>query len=380
MSSLGVGLIGCGAMGRYMARLVRNQSNGIEFTGLYDPDEASIRRMKRDPGFDGIVCDSVASLLETDCQWVMIASVNAAHADQAVAAFEAGKHVFCQKPLATSLEDCLAMRDAWRHSDKEFAIGFTLRYSPHYRRLKALVDSGVVGDIVSLELNETLAFNHGGYIMGDWRRLKENAGSHLLEKCCHDIDIVNWMVGGRARRVASFGGLDFFTPDNEYHMNRIGSDEEGGQAYRTWRGTVEENPFTADKDILDNQVVLLEFENGVRASFHINCNSAIPERRLYLCGTEGTIRSDVISGQLEVQRIGFDTERKNYATGVSGMHGDGDKVLAAELVSAMMNQGRMSAGIDEGLAAAVTCFAIDEAVEAGQVVAMDSYWRRVDER
>lgn len=88
----------------------------------------------------------------------------------------------------------------------------------------------------------------------------------------------------------------------------------------------------------------------------------------------------MISGQLEVQRIGFDTERENHATGVSGMHGGGDRVLAAELVSAMMNRSRMSAGIDEGLAAAVTCFAIDEALETGRVVAMDSYRRRVDER
>lgn len=376
---IGVGVIGCGAMGRSMARLVRNRSNRVQFTSLYDPDEASIRRMKADPGFDGTVCNSVESLLALDCQWVMIASVNSAHADQAVAAFRSGKHVFCQKPLATSLEDCLAMREAWRHSDRQFAIGFTLRYSPHYRRLKELVDTGVIGEIISLEFNETLGFNHGGYIMGDWRRLKDNAGSHLLEKCCHDIDIVNWLVGARARRVASFGGRNFFTPENEYHMSRLGSDERGRPAYRTWRGSSGENPFTAEKDIVDNQVVLLEFDNGVRASFHINCNSAIPERRLYVCGTEGTIRSDVISGQLEVQRIGFGTERENHATGASGMHGDGDSVLAAELVSAMTDEGRMSAGIHEGLSAAVTCFAIDEAMESGRVVAMDSYWRRVDE-
>jgi len=83
-----------------------------------------------------------------------------------------------------------------------FNIGLTLRYSPHYRKIKQLLESGAVGDIISMEFNETLDFNHGGYIMGNWRRLREYAGTHLLEKCCHDIDLVNWMVGSRARHVS----------------------------------------------------------------------------------------------------------------------------------------------------------------------------------
>ncbi|MBD3648513.1 MAG: Gfo/Idh/MocA family oxidoreductase [Pseudomonadales bacterium] len=373
-----VGLVGCGGMGRYIARLTQQQSNQVEICGLYDPDENSVRRTRETLGKQIPAFDSIDGLLETDCQWVMIASWNAVHAEQTLAAFAAGKHVFCQKPLATNLDDCLAMRSACRDSGRSFAIGFTLRYSPHYRKLKELISGGVIGDVISLEFNETLDFNHGGYIMGDWRRLAGNAGSHLLEKCCHDIDIVNWLVGSRASRVSSFGGRNFFNPENEFHMERLGVDEQGRPAYQTWRGTVGENPFTADKDIIDNQVVCMEFANQVRATFHINCNTAIPERRLYVCGTEGTIRSDVISGQLELQRIGFDTRKEDHATGVSGMHGEGDAVLAAELVATMMGSGEMSAGIDEGLASAVTCFAIDQAMATGQVVDLKDWWRRVD--
>ena len=378
MSRVDIGLIGVGSMGQGLSALLQRQSNAVRFNTLFDPNPKAVARACELLGFDGTVCGSFEEVLASDCEWVMIASWNCFHAEQSIAAFEAGKHVFCQKPLATTLEDCLAMRDAWRDSGKKFVIGFTLRYSPHYRRLYELVRDGAIGDIVSVDMTETLGFNHGGYIMGDWRRLKENAGSHVLEKCCHDIDILNWLVGCRACRVASFGGLNFFVEENVRHMERLGENEEGKPAYRLRRGLVGEHPFLSDKDIVDNQVVILEFENEVRATFHMNSNSGIPERRIHLVGTEGAIRADVISGTIELQRIGFETTLEKLGGDAVGMHGGGDDVLASELVEAMMGPGAMSAGIEEGLQSAVTCFAIDEAMETGRVVSLDDYWRQVD--
>lgn len=380
MATVDVGLIGVGSMGQALASLVQGQSNAVRFNALYDPEPKAVKHATGLLGFSGAICDSDAGVITSECDWVMIASWNCFHAAQTIAAFEAGKHVFCQKPLATTLDDCLAMRDAWRETDRHFVIGFTLRYSPHYRRLKELVSEGAIGDIVSVDLTETLGFNHGGYIMGDWRRLKQNAGSHVLEKCCHDIDILNWLVESRAARVASFGGLNFFTPGNERHISRLGENAQGREAYRVRRGLVGEHPFRSDKDIVDNQVVILEYENEVRATFHMNSNSGIPERRIHLVGTEGTIRADVITGRIELQRIGFDTTLEDHSGSAVGMHGGGDEVLAAELIDLMTGQraSNAGAGLDEGLAAAVTCFAIDDAMESGEVVSLSDYWRAVD--
>jgi hypothetical protein len=110
----------------------------------------------------------------------------------------------------------------------------------------------------------------------------------------------------------------------------------------------------------------------------MNSNAGIPERRMYICGTEGTIRSDVMAGTIELQRIGFDTKIENHATSGKGMHGGGDDVLAEELVASMMSGAPMSVGIDEGLDAAVTCFAIDDAMAQREVVELAPYWARVD--
>ncbi len=378
MSKVGIGVIGSGGMGRGMVRRILELEGDLEVRGVFDPDPRSIKSIQELVDSTPTIYDDYQTLVKSpDIDWVMIASWNSFHCEQTVAAFEAGKHVFCQKPLATSAEQCVQMLDAWKASGKMFNIGFTLRYSPHYRRIRELLDEGVIGQMISMEFNETLGFNHGGYIMGDWRRRREYAGTHLLEKCCHDIDLVNWMVGADAVRVASFGGLDFFLPENERHVERLGTNKHGKKAYSTWGGLVDLPPFTSDKDIIDNQVAIIEYDNGVRASFHANCNAGIPERRMYILGTEGAIRADVLTGTIETRRIGFGTEIENASTDASGGHGGGDMVLAGELVESMMRQAAPSVGLMEGLKASVTCFAIDDAMDTGKVVDVAPYWKKV---
>lgn len=207
MEKIGIGMIGCGGMGRLLTRLILSVEPRLEVRAICDPDPRSVENTLKEVNPDAKVYGDYRKLVKAkDIRGVLIASWNCFHKEQTVAAFRAGKNVFCQKPLATNLRDCLAMRDAWERSGRMFSIGFTLRYSPHYRKIKELIDGGAIGRLVSMEFNETLDFNHGGYIMGDWRRLRENAGTHLLEKCSHDIDLANWMAGSRASRVASFGG------------------------------------------------------------------------------------------------------------------------------------------------------------------------------
>lgn len=376
MDKIGVGLIGCGIMGRIIANLIIKESPQIEIRGIFDPDERSVKTARESYSSAFVYDDYLKLVKSPDIDWVMIASWNCFHKEQVVASFEAGKDVFCQKPLATNVDDCIAMYRAWKKSGRMFNIGFTLRYSPHYRKIRELISDGVLGDIISMEFNETLDFNHAGYIMGDWRRLTKYSGPHVLEKCCHDIDLANWMVDSMAARVASFGGLDFFIPENEKHIERIGKNKNGRDAYSTWDGPFCLNPFTSDKDIIDNQVAIIEYANGVRATFHANCNAGIPERRMYICGTEGCIRSDVIAGIIEVKRIGFDTKIKDVSSKVKGSHGGGDEILSSELVSSMIHGTPPSTGLLDGLKSAITCFAIDDAMESGKVVKLDSYWER----
>lgn len=378
MSSVGIGMIGCGSMGRAIAKRLAAVDPNLKINSIYDPDNRSVNAVLEEITPSAKVYSDYMSLINSDdVDWVMISSWNSFHKDQIISAFEAGKNVFCQKPLATNFEDCKAIYKSWLDHQSLFNIGFTLRYSPHYRRIKQIIDSGQIGYIISMEFNETLEFNHGGYILGDWRRLQKNAGTHLLEKCCHDIDLVNWMTNSRAKRTASFGGLNFFIPQNEYHIERIGKDINNNSAYSSWPGLIKLNPFTSDKDIVDNQVAIIEYENGVRAAFHSNSNAGIPERRMYILGSEGSIRADVLEGKIELKRIGFDTKIIDESTGASGIHGDGDDTLVRELADSMLNNSTPNVGLKQGLLSSITCFAIDESMAAGTMIDLEKYWNGI---
>ena len=378
MAPLKIGVIGSGArISNVIGHVLEGTGEQAVVHSICDPDQRSIDRARERFGEHVVVKDNYQDLVQDpEIDWVFIGSWNCFHKEQAVAAFEAGKHVFCEKPLGTSLEDCIAMKTAYEKSGCKFVIGFTLRYSPFYRKIKELVDGGEIGDIISMEFNETLDFNHGGYIHGDWRRKTEYAGTHLLEKCCHDIDLVNWIVNSKASKVASFGGTDFFTPENAGEIERVGKNEDGKDAFRTWPGLVSENPFTSDKDIVDNQVAIVEFENKVRATFHTNACAAITERRMYILGKHGTIRADVLTGDIELRKVGFGTEVEKIDAGVKGLHGGGDSVLGQEVADCMLKDQPPASTLHDGLISAITAFGIDDAMDQGQVVDMSGYWSK----
>ncbi|MET3870702.1 putative dehydrogenase [Puniceicoccus vermicola] len=193
-----------------------------------------------------------------------------------------------------------------------------------------MVQSGALGRLISFEFNETLDFNLGGYIFGNWRRHRAVAGPYLLEKCCHDLDLANWILSSRPSRVASFGGLDFFVPSEEKNIARVGENIEGLPAYQTLADPHRVNPFRGEADIVNNQVAILEYENGAHGTFHSNANAGIPERRFYFCGSEGSLLGDACSGIIEWKRIGYETPMERFETPCD-LHACGDDIMASGL-------------------------------------------------
>lgn len=373
-TQIGIGMIGCGLR----LRTVLRPDPIISVNALCDIHCDSIKAALCEYNENARIYERYQDLVNDPMvDWVAIGSWNCEHKNHAVAALKAGKHVFCEKPLATSLEDCLSIREAVRESGKTFSYGLVLRYSLFYRKIKEILESGAIGNIVSFEFNETIPFNHGGYIFGNWRRFQANGGTHLLEKCCHDIDLANWMTDSLPVRVASFGGLNFFRPENSDRIDQIGPDAQGREAYRAWPGLEQVNPFTSEKDIFDNQVVILEYENGVRASFHTNCNAGIPERRFYICGSRGALRADAVTGVIECQKIGHDSSSQRIQIDVADGHAGGDRILRESVYRSMENGTPPLVGIDEAIESAVVCFAIDRAQSERRVVDLESLWNRV---
>lgn len=377
MDNLGIGIIGCGIRIGQVVKGLLDVNQGIEIAAVSDPSAASIESTRKNLDCDPVVYEDYNDLVnDPKVKWVFIGSWNCYHREHVEAAVKAGKHIFCEKPLATNLDDCLSIYNAWKSSKCTFMIGFTLRYSPHYNKIKKLIDAGEIGDIVSLEFNETLDFNHGSYIMGGWRSETKYAGTHLLEKCCHDVDIVNWLVDSRARKSASFGGLDIFKPEHVDWQKKYEPHKTGLMPFRSWGQP--HDPFTNPKDVVDNQVGIIEYENNVRATFHTNCCCGIPERRMYIIGTEGAIRADTIKGLIELKKIGFDTEFIDCSTEASGNHGGGDEVLCKFLSDAIEKGQTPPTGMIDALTSAATCFGMDRALDDGIIFDYLDIWKKVD--
>ncbi|HWL53436.1 MAG TPA: Gfo/Idh/MocA family oxidoreductase [Chthoniobacteraceae bacterium] len=381
-NKISVGLLGFGVRLRSVVRKVVSAGAGrIGIGAIHDPNPEAVRAAIADHGDGVAVYESEEAFLDSPgLDWVFIGSENHLHADQIIRALRRGKHVFCEKPLATSLEDGFRVREAIEESGRRFALGLVLRYSPFYQQVDEIVARGEIGRIVSFEFNETLDFDHGGRrIFSTWRRDFDRAGSHLLEKCCHDIDLANWLIGSLPVQVASFGGLGFFTPENARHVERIGKSPDGRDAYCE-RGEPPRivHPFSPGASIVDHQVAILEYANGVRATFHTNCNTALRERRFYLCGTEGTLNADAYSGVIEWRRIGYGTRSQRLETLTGGGHGHagGDQIMTDRLVEAMLHGGELLASVDDGIRSCAVAFAIDEAMVKKQVVDLGETWLR----
>lgn len=395
---LGVGLIGCGARGRRL--LERLQDLGRTRTAaLYDPDPGSAERARAELAPGAAVAAGYRELVRReDVDLVLVCSPNHAHRAPAVAAFEHGKHVFCEKPMATTVADCEAIRDAARAAGRHLIIGFVLRHAPFYREIKRRIDRGDLGRVVSLEANENLGAAQGAFFHRDWRRFEKFTGGYLLEKCCHDLDILTWLAGALPWRVASFGGRSVFTPRPEAPRfcrdcglecaHRLRLEEPppkpaASAAPELTRGReLDLCCFNADQDIVDHQVALIEYANGVRATFHSNQSCGMPSRRLYVAGEAGCIEGDLYWGHFQFAPV---TYRRDFGgsgwerteVGNAGQHGGGDQRHLASCVAALLEQGPAPAGGRAGLVASVTALAIEEARREGRVVDLGARWRRL---
>lgn len=117
--TIGIGVIGCGLMGIGVTREVLKHDPRLRIIGIFDPDERSVKRALQEFNPEPHVYDDYHKLVESpDVDWVMVSSWNCYHADHVVCAFEAGKHVFCQKPLAITPEDCKRMYESWKKATK----------------------------------------------------------------------------------------------------------------------------------------------------------------------------------------------------------------------------------------------------------------------
>ncbi len=373
----GIGVIGAGARGQYVVgNLLRESGRKVKILAVYDPDK---NEAKRAVGLwdspDCRICDSSDEVIAASgVEWIMIFSPNVYHREHITAAFAAGKHVFSEKPLASTFEDCrLIYQSHLEHPELQFATGFVLRYAPIYRKVHELLTSGRLGKVLMVQANENISPVHGTYMMAGWRRQSSESGPHLLEKCCHDLDLLMWFCGAKPSKVTGFGKLAFFTAENQFLMEKYGRNAFYDDYDIRWRNPhAAPSPFTCEKDIIDTQGATAILRNGVIINFMATMSNPKPERRMYFSCTEGTLIVELYS--LTLTWRGLNDTQETTIVFDGDMHGGGDSCIMRELFDTMTNGTPPVCSGNEGLDSAVFALAMAQAVAEGGIVDIEPYW------
>jgi len=340
---------------------------------------------------------------------VLICTQDAMHAEPAIAFAARGYHILLEKPMAPNAQDCRRIAEAIRQAKVIFAVGHVLRYTRYTHMLKEIVDSGRIGEVLSMQHLEPVGYWHiaHSFVRGNWRNEAESSFM-LLAKSCHDLDWMRHIMGVPCRRVSSFGSRSHFRPecapegaaarcldcaveaDCPYSARRIylGRIERGDRGWPTsvittdmTREGVEEalrtGPYgrcvyACDNDVVDHQVVSMEFEGGRTAVFSMNGFNKMADRKTRLFGARGEINGD---GRV-IEVFDFVTEKTEtidtrVAEGsILGGHGGGDWGLMDCFVRAVSENdaSHLRATPEETLETHLCVFAAEQARREGRVV------------
>jgi predicted dehydrogenase len=291
----------------------------------------------------------------------IVATADDEHAAPALAALERGYHLLLEKPMAMTLAGCRAIVETAERRERILQIGHVLRYTPFYAAVHRVVAGGRLGQVQTLSLSEHVAHWHfaHSYVRGKWRS-RARAAPLVLAKSCHDLDLMHWFAGRRCLRVASFGALVHYRPENappgaparctdgcpaepdcphsapRFYARDLASWPWSDVAARPDAAerlaALADGPYgvcvyRAGNDQPDRQTALFEFEGGVQGTLVVDGFSSRPERALRVQGTRAELRGVFERAELELLHYGrVEPERIPIDAARSG-HGGGDEGL-----------------------------------------------------
>lgn len=411
-------VVGAGGRGSGYARYALEHPEELEIVGVAEPRAFQREEMAKAHAIapENVMTDW-RELLDRPkfADGVIIATQDAMHADPAVALAAMGYHMLLEKPLAPSADECRRIIAAVKEAGVLLGVGHVLRYTAYTQKLKAVLDSGRIGEIVSIQHLEPVGYWHQAhsYVRGNWRNEAESS-SMLLAKSCHDVDWLRYIMGKPCRSVSSFGSLHHFRasekpqgagdhclecPQEVEHscpysakrfylgqlereqlswpLNVISDDlTEAGVLRALETGPYGRCVYACDNDVVDHQVVNLTFADDTTASLTMTAFTRGRGRETHIFGTRGEIYGDsrlirVFDFLTDTEET-IDTEHVSDGSILSG-HGGGDFGLVKAFVQAIAdnNPNAILSGPDETLESHLMVFAAETARKQGTVVRLE---------
>jgi predicted dehydrogenase len=333
----------------------------------------------------------------------IIASPDRTHHRYVLAALRAGYHVLAEKPMASTLAQCVELVDASARSEATLHIGHVLRFTPFFQTLRNVIRSERLGDIVTVEHRENVRSWHmaHSYVRGNWGR-REVATPMIVAKCCHDFDILHWNLASPVTRLSSVGSLFEFHPerapagatarctdpcpvtDCPYDARRIYLEPamqgwpihvitddmtQAGRLEALQQGPYGRCAYRADSNVVDHQIVTMQLESGTSVALIMHGHSHEESRTMRYDGTRATLRG-VFGPQQSITVIDHVDGRPEeiaIGTGVGG-HGGGDGGIMEAYLATVDTGAPPATPAAESLESHFLAFLAEEARTTGTVI------------
>jgi predicted dehydrogenase len=345
--SLRIGLIGTFGRGK-LAWSAHKPEEGVEIIAGADvvPESLDIFREKVNPAAD-VTLDYREMLDRDDIDAVFITSPDFVHEEQAIAACQAGKHVYLEKPMAITIEGCDRILRAARDAGVKLYLGHNMRHFPMIRRMKKVIDTGVIGEPKTAWCRHFVSYGGDAYYK-DWHADRTKSTGLLLQKAAHDIDVIHWLCSAYTRRVSAMGSLMVY--------GDITDRQPADKPWHRTHGFVKENcPPLAQKslyptvDVEDVSMMHMQLDNGMLASYQ-QCHFTPDSVRNYtVIGTEGRLENFGDHGQctLKIWNTRHDAyvdkgDIEHHLTPGTGSHGGSDPNIVAEFIRYVREGGKIS--------------------------------------
>lgn len=340
-------IVGGGHRSLTYAALAEIESDKMEIVGVADPDDNRRSSIAKKFNIPPERCFKTAEELASAPKFadaVINGTMDHIHVKTSIPLLKAGYDILLEKPFAVNEDEARELVAAANKYGRKIMVCFVLRYAPFYRKIKDIILSGEIGKIISIQTNEYVSYHHmsTSHVRGKWNNFEKCHSSMLLAKCCHDLDIMMWLMSEtKPALVSSFGCNMQFRPENApensgtrclvdcplseeclYSAKRLYIDHPDRWSFYVWDAlehnentTIEDKiellktspygicAYKSDNNVVDHQTVNIFFENGATGTHNMIGGTSRGTRTIFITGTRGTIEGDFESGTFTLSKI-----------------------------------------------------------------------------
>lgn len=347
---------------------------------------------------------------------LIIATMDQDHYSQAMKALDLKYHLLLEKPIALNLKQCLDIENKALKNNLYVVVCHVLRYSLFYKKIKEIVNSKILGNIININTTENVGYWHQAhsFVRGNWNNSNKTSPM-ILQKCCHDFDILNWIIDKKPLSVSSFGSLSLFKKENapkdssnycydckiqnncpynavKYYVDSIKNDKDLGWPYDVVvlnptkdkvLAAIKNGPYgrcvyKCDNNVVDHQIVNIQYEDNITVTHTMCAFSKDCYRDIKIFATRGDLIANTLNNTIIYHTF---VDNKEFVIDVSKLTNDlsghmgGDKLMINELLKLINKEtSQLDSSIEKSVLSHVIAFAAEESrINKGVVINLNEF-------